>query len=158
MLLVAFACSSVRGQCTLPPVGLWLLQAYEPTIQFKYPTLAGYLKLEIDENNSEVYIGIEPSIRDDSQTTNSVFLGNAYVQMGTIPAEVGFVLTGVFDQDTCALYGTYIFSPTMVHDTIQWSYDGNGTMAGLYRPFLAGIPQFPKHSMHVLQFQGPIST
>lgn len=158
ILLVALASTTVSAECTPPPVGLWLLQAYEPTIDFEHPLLSGYLKLEIDETNPEVYIGINSPTGMSNGVLILCFAGNAYVQQGTTPIEANFVLTGVFDQDTCVLYGTYIFYPLLIHDTYQWNYDANGTMAGLYRPFLAGAPQFPQHSMHVLQFQRPLST
>eukprot|EP00210_Caulerpa_lentillifera_P007704 g7355.t1 len=139
VLLWVLASREAVADCDTPSPGLWLIQAYEPPINFNSPSLSGYLKLTLSSENPNVFVGesmVIPSIASFAMFT--------------------FELTGIFDVDSCSLYGAYICQTTMVHDTFQWTNYGNGTMAGLYQPMMNARPQFPKHGMHTLQYQGPI--
>lgn len=54
---MVLASSTTDAKCEPPDTGLWLIQAYEPPIDFQFPALTGYLELTLSGDNTAVFVG-----------------------------------------------------------------------------------------------------
>ena len=139
-----------KQNCRMPPTGLWGIELYEPPSN---PTVLVYGYLLLTSSFKNTYSGKHHCIAADRPSTSPGLLGTALVFPMDGSWSLKMHLVGMYETDSCFLYGVLVSHELGVVDDFRWIYDGD-TMEGIFVASVEGesvYNDYAKHSLTLLE-------